>query len=85
MIYAIWFIIMFVLLRTAIIISDFPENIWVASFMVYAFQVSTILQSGVYICTTPCMRNCSLAHCNARPAYYCKLIVNCSTVNSTTI
>ena len=42
------FIIMFVLLQTTIVISDFSGNIWVASFMVYAFQWSTIPQSGVY-------------------------------------
>lgn len=26
---------------------DFPVNIWVASFMVYAFHGSTLLQSGI--------------------------------------
>ena len=36
-----------------IISTDFPVNIWVASFMVYAFHGSTFLQSGaagVYGC-----------------------------------
>ena len=31
-----------------IILPDVPVNIWVASFMVYAFHGSTILQSGVH-------------------------------------
>ena len=31
------------------VFSDFPGNIWVASFMLSAFQGSTILQSGVYL------------------------------------
>ena len=35
--------------QTAIIFSDYPVNIWVASFMVYVFHGSTILQSGVYL------------------------------------
>ena len=30
------------------IFPDFPVNIWVASFTIYAFHGSTILQSGVY-------------------------------------
>ena len=34
--------------QTAIIFSDYPVNIWVASFMVYVFHGSTIFQSGVY-------------------------------------
>ena len=34
--------------RKRLFFSDFPGNIWVASFMPYAFQGSTILQSGVF-------------------------------------
>ena len=33
--------------RRRLFFPDFPVNIWVASFMVYAFHGSTILQSGV--------------------------------------
>ena len=40
--------IMFILSQTTIIFFDFPVNIWIASFVVYAFQGSTILQLGVY-------------------------------------
>ncbi len=47
MIYATCFIIMFILSQATIIFSDFPVNILVASFMVYAFHGSTILQSGI--------------------------------------
>ena len=38
----------YLLSQTTIIFSDYP-SIWIASFMVYAFHGSTILQSGVYI------------------------------------
>ena len=41
---------MFVLSQTAIVFfSEIPVNIWVASFVVYAFHGSTILQSGVFV------------------------------------
>ena len=33
--------------------SDFPVNIWVASFLVYAFRGSKIIQSGVYMLFQP--------------------------------
>ena len=33
---------------TMIISTDFPVNIWVVSFMDYAFHGSTFFQSGVY-------------------------------------
>ena len=42
-------IVMFLLSQTTIIFSDFPVNIWVASFMVYSFHshTSMFLQSGI--------------------------------------
>ncbi len=49
-------IIMFTLSQTTTILFDFPVNIWVASFMVYAFHGSTILQSGIYIYNIPHIR-----------------------------
>ena len=49
MTYATRLIIMFIPSQTTIIFFfDFPVNIWVASFVVYAFQGSTIVQLGVY-------------------------------------
>ena len=38
MIYATRLIVVFILSQTTINVSDFPVNIWVASFMVCAFQ-----------------------------------------------
>ena len=35
--------------QTTIIFSDYPVNFWVASFMVYIFHGSMILQSGVLL------------------------------------
>ena len=49
MTYATCLIIMFILSQRTIIFPDFPVSIWVASFMVYAFHGSMIIQSGVYI------------------------------------
>ncbi len=49
MIYATCLIIMFILSQKTITFSDFPVNIWVASFIVYAFYGSTFFQSGLYI------------------------------------
>ena len=46
--------------------SDFPGNIWVVSFMVYAFQGSTILQSGIYINNTPVSERTSFPVCLSR-------------------
>ena len=48
MIYATYLIIMSILSQTTIHFFDFPVNIGVASFMVYAFHGSTFLQSGVH-------------------------------------
>ncbi len=40
---------MFILSQKTITFSDFPVNIWIASFIVKAFHGSTFLQSGVYM------------------------------------
>ena len=48
MIYATCLNKMFILSQTTIISTDFPVNIWVAPFVVYAFHSSTILQYQVY-------------------------------------
>ncbi len=40
-------LIMFILSKKTITFSDFPVNIWVASFIVYGFHRSTFFQSGI--------------------------------------
>ena len=40
---------LFILSQTTIFFSDFQVNIWITSFMVYAFHGSTILQSVVRV------------------------------------
>ena len=50
MISATCFVITSILSQTMIHFSDFPVNIWVASFVVYAFYRPTFLQSSVYHC-----------------------------------
>ena len=47
MIYAVCFIIMFIVANDDLFFFYYPVNIWVASFMVYVLHESTILQSGV--------------------------------------
>ncbi len=67
MIYATCLIVMFTLSQTTMS-SDFPVNIWVASFMVFAFHGSAFLQSGVF-CMTKQRRKSKKLTTTVEPRY----------------